>query len=130
MTPKKYPHKKKFHFSENPKNIEIQNVEPKNDPSLRMYEHIRVSPFRSPWGLALRRPGSLNRLSISYGRFFVGGGGPGQQIWSRRNGQFTSLAAPGSEGTRYRLRYESRIIWPFPFSKIHNNMNKMESFSS
>ena len=26
----------------------------------------------SPWGLALLSPGALNRLSISFGRFFVG----------------------------------------------------------
>ena len=39
--PKKYPQNlhapKNIHFSENPKNIEIQNFEPqKNGPSLRM----------------------------------------------------------------------------------------------
>ena len=32
-------------FLKTPKNIEIQNFEPqKNDPSLRMYENIRVPP--------------------------------------------------------------------------------------
>ena len=51
MTPKNI-HKifipqKIFIFLKNPKNIEIQNVEPqKNDPSLRMYENIRVPPPR------------------------------------------------------------------------------------
>ena len=49
MTPKNI-HKsfispKNIHFSENSKNIEILNFEPpKNDPSLRMYENIRVAP--------------------------------------------------------------------------------------
>ena len=48
-------------FPDDPITIEIQNFEPpKNDPSLHMYENIRVPP--SPWGLALLSPGSLNRL--------------------------------------------------------------------
>ena len=38
-----------FIFLKTPKNIEIQNFEPKNDPSLRMYENVRVPP---PPGLA------------------------------------------------------------------------------
>ena len=50
MTPKKYPQNlhtlKNIHFYENQKNIEIQNFEPpKNDPSLRMFENIRVPPL-------------------------------------------------------------------------------------
>ena len=47
--PKNYPQnlhvQKNIHFSENPKNIEIQSFEPKeNDPSLRMYENISPPP--------------------------------------------------------------------------------------
>ena len=39
------PTQKKNHFLKTPKNIEIQNFEPpKNDPSLRLYEHVRVPP--------------------------------------------------------------------------------------
>ena len=58
MTPKKYPQNlhtpKNIHFSENPKNIEIQIFEPpKSDPSLRMYETIRAPP---------PPPGVLQRL--------------------------------------------------------------------
>ena len=53
MTPKKHPQdlhtQKNIHFSETPKNIEIQNFEPpppkKYSLSLRMYENIRVSPL-------------------------------------------------------------------------------------
>ena len=50
MTPKKYPQNvhtpKNIHFSETPKNIEIQKFDPKkNGPSLRMYENIRVPPL-------------------------------------------------------------------------------------
>ena len=45
MTPKvstKSLYPENIYFSENPKNIENQNLEPpKNDPSLRMYENIR-----------------------------------------------------------------------------------------
>ena len=37
------PHKI-FIFLKTPKNIEIQNLHPKNDPSQRMYENIRVPP--------------------------------------------------------------------------------------
>ena len=38
----------------NPQNIEIQNYEPpKNDPSLRMYENIRVTPSPPSWELTL-----------------------------------------------------------------------------
>ena len=49
MTPQKYPQNlhtpKKIYFSENPKHIKIESFEPqKNDPSLRMYEIIRVPP--------------------------------------------------------------------------------------
>ena len=49
MTPKTYPQNihtpTQIHFTEKPKNIEIQNFEPpKNGPSLRMYENIRVPP--------------------------------------------------------------------------------------
>ena len=49
MTPKKYPQilytPKIIFFLKTPKNIENQNFEPpKNDPSLRMYENIRVPP--------------------------------------------------------------------------------------
>ena len=49
MTPQKYPQNlhtpKNIHFSDSPKNIEIQNFEPqKNDPSLCLYEIIRVPP--------------------------------------------------------------------------------------
>ena len=47
MTPKKYPQNlytpKNIYFSENPKNIlKFKILNPKNDPSLRMYENIRV----------------------------------------------------------------------------------------
>ena len=46
--PKKYPQNiqttKIFIFLKNPKNIEIQNFEKKNGPSLRMYENTRVIP--------------------------------------------------------------------------------------
>ena len=43
---------KNIHFSENPQNIEILNFEPpKNDPSLRIYENIRVPP--PPWELTV-----------------------------------------------------------------------------
>ena len=53
MTPQKYPQNlhtpKKIYFSENPKHIKIESFEPqKNDPSLRMYEIIRVPP-PPPW---------------------------------------------------------------------------------
>ena len=52
-TKSSYP--KNIHFSENPKIIEIQNFElQKNDPSLRMYENIRV-PY--PPGILTRPPG-------------------------------------------------------------------------
>ena len=48
MTPKKYPQnlhtQKNIYFSENPKNIEIQNFEPKNDLSLRIYEISEYPP--------------------------------------------------------------------------------------
>ena len=56
---------------------------------------------------------------------------PSQQIhiWSHRDVQFTLLATPGFEGTRYRLRFRNRFILPFPFFKFHTNMNKTESFS-
>ena len=47
MTPKKYP--PNLHFSEKLKNIEIENFEPQNDPSLHMYENIEVPP-PTPWG--------------------------------------------------------------------------------
>ena len=54
MTPQKYPQnlhtQKVFIFLKTPKNIEIQNFKPpKNDPSLRMYENIRVPPLPPPW---------------------------------------------------------------------------------
>ena len=47
--PKKYPQNlhtppKKSIFLKTQKNIEIQNFEPKNGPSLRMCENIRVPP--------------------------------------------------------------------------------------
>ena len=46
--PQKYPQtlhtQKKFIFLKTPKNIEIQNFDPKNGPSLRMCESIRVPP--------------------------------------------------------------------------------------
>ena len=46
MTPnkisKKSSYPKTMHFSESPKNIGIQNLNPKNGPSLRMYENIRA----------------------------------------------------------------------------------------
>ena len=35
---------------------------------------------------------------------------PSQQIWSRRDGQFTLLAIPESEGTRYRPVYMAGFI--------------------
>ena len=61
MTPKKYPLNlhapKNIHFSENPQNIEIQNFEPKNGPSIRMYENIRVLPLGVQIGNA---PGSFS----------------------------------------------------------------------
>ena len=42
---KKYRQYLQIYFSENPTKIEIQNFEPqKNDPSLRMFENIRVPP--------------------------------------------------------------------------------------
>ena len=76
MTPQKYPqnhHTPKKSFSENPKNIAIQNFEPpKNDPSLRMFSDpnntgsevcMKTSEYPpSPWGLVLLSPGSFNRL--------------------------------------------------------------------
>ena len=34
-----------FIFLKTPKNIAIQIFEPKNDPSIRMYENIRVPPW-------------------------------------------------------------------------------------
>ena len=47
-TKKKYPQNlhtpKNIHFSENPPKIEIQNLDQKNGPSLRMCENIRVPP--------------------------------------------------------------------------------------
>ena len=51
MTTKKYPQNlhtpKNIHFLKTEENIENQNCEPKkNDPSLRMNENIR----ESPWG--------------------------------------------------------------------------------
>ena len=54
--PKKYPQNlhtpQNNNFSENPKNIEIQNFEPpKNSPSLRMCENIRVQSPPPPPGL-------------------------------------------------------------------------------
>ena len=58
MTPKKYPQNlhtpKNIYFSGNPpKNIEIQNFKPqKNDPTLRMYENIRVPSW--DWTHTLR----------------------------------------------------------------------------
>ena len=49
MTPKKYPQNlhtpKIINFSENPKNIEIQNFEPKN--MTRAYECMKISKY--PW---------------------------------------------------------------------------------
>ena len=52
MTTKKYPqnlHTQNFFiFLKTPKNIEIQNFDPKNDPSLRMYENIRIPPPPPP----------------------------------------------------------------------------------
>ena len=56
MIPKEYPqnlHTPKIIdcFLKTPKNIEIQNVEPKrNDPSLRIYENIRA-PHYHPLGI-------------------------------------------------------------------------------
>ena len=54
MTPQKYLQfffhtPKNIHFLKTPQNIEIQKFEPqKNDPSLRMYENIRVPPPPHP----------------------------------------------------------------------------------
>ena len=52
MTPKKYPQnlytQKHIDFSENPKKYWNSLFwTPKNDPSLRMYENIRVPPWGS-----------------------------------------------------------------------------------
>ena len=50
--PKKYPQNlhtpKNIHFSENPKNIEIQNFEPKQMG--RAYVCVKISEY-PPWGL-------------------------------------------------------------------------------
>ena len=50
MTPQKYPQNvhtpKNIIFSENPQKIlKFKNLTPKNGPSLRMYENIRVPPW-------------------------------------------------------------------------------------
>ena len=48
-TPKKYPQNlhtpKNIYFLKIPKNIEIQNFELKNNPSLRIYKNVRVPPW-------------------------------------------------------------------------------------
>ena len=49
-------------------------------------------------------------------------------VTSRRC-RFILLATPGSEGTRYRLRYGNQFIWLFPFLKFHNNINKKRKVS-
>ena len=63
--PQKYPQNlhtpKNNNFSQNPKNIEIQNFEPKHSPSLRMCEKIRVPPPPPPWDMRMRR---LVRVSL------------------------------------------------------------------
>ena len=57
---------------------------------VRMYENIRVPP--SPWKLILLSPGSLNRLKISYGCFFVGGGGGVQYVSVNRFGHVETVS--------------------------------------
>ena len=50
--PPKYPnfhHTPKYSFSENPKNIEIQNLDPKNGPSRQLYENIQSNPQASKY---------------------------------------------------------------------------------
>ena len=74
ITPKKYPHNlhtpKNIHFSENPKNIEIQNFEPKKkDLSLRMYEKIRVPPPLGPGQVEVveHKPGLQPSMPVNLG---------------------------------------------------------------
>ena len=51
---------KKYSFLKTLKNIEIQNLEPqKIDPSLRMYENIRVPP----WGCRIIRLGTKTLIN-------------------------------------------------------------------
>ena len=57
--PKKYPQNlhtpKNIHFSETQKNMEIQILNAKNGPSLRMYDNIRVPPSPTPSPLSVTR---------------------------------------------------------------------------
>ena len=62
-TKSSYP-KKIFIFLKTPKNIEIQNFEPKkNGPSLRICENIRVPP---PWGQSMLQTNGCGRKSNAY----------------------------------------------------------------
>ena len=57
MTPQKisakssYP--KNIHFSENPKNIEIQNFEPQK--IARAYVCVKISEYPPPWGSTIQK---------------------------------------------------------------------------